>query len=51
MSESEILAREHWKFISKWLEIVYIDSFIHGFKHGVESTEGINRKDKMLRGI
>ena len=33
------LACEHWNFISKWLEMVYIDAFIHGFKHGVKHGE------------
>ena len=31
------LADEHWAFLVKWLEMVYKDGFIHGYKHGEES--------------
>ena len=31
------LARDHWAFLQRWLEMVYVDSFVHGYKHGAES--------------
>ena len=27
------LAEEHWKFLEKWLHMVFVDGFIHGYKH------------------
>lgn len=27
------LAEEHWKFLEKWLHMVFVDAFIHGYKH------------------
>lgn len=38
MSESEKLAEEHWEFLERWLHIIYVDAFIHGYKHGLESS-------------
>ena len=34
------LAEEHWKWVETWLHIVYVDAFVHGYKHGVEDTRG-----------
>jgi len=31
------LAEEHWKWLESWLHIVYVDAFIHGYKHGCET--------------
>lgn len=39
MTEEEIakeLAEQHWKFLERWLHMIYVDSFVHGFKHGQE---------------
>jgi hypothetical protein len=33
------LADEHWAFLVKWLEMIYKDAFIHGYKHGIEEKE------------
>uniref|UniRef100_A0A6M3KKW9 Uncharacterized protein n=1 Tax=viral metagenome TaxID=1070528 RepID=A0A6M3KKW9_9ZZZZ len=33
------LADEHWEFIQRWLEMVYKDAFIHGYKHGIEDSK------------
>ena len=41
------LADEHWAWVVKWLEMVYKDAFIHGFKHGVES---VSSPDKEVEG-
>jgi len=45
------LAGEHWDFIGEWLEMIYLDAFVHGYKHGKESKQekvdyvvGIGRK-------
>ena len=35
----EQTAEEHWKFLERWLHIVYVDSFVHGHKHGRESKK------------
>jgi len=32
-------AEEHWKFLERWLHMVYVDCFIHGYKHGKEDKE------------
>lgn len=34
MKTSRELAEEHWKFLEKWLHTIYVDAFIHGYKHG-----------------
>jgi len=34
------LAEQHWKWVETWLHIVYVDAFVHGYKHGVEDTRG-----------
>ncbi len=33
------MAEAHWKFIESWLHMVYVDSFIHGWKHAREDIE------------
>jgi hypothetical protein len=33
-AEAKRLADEHWAWIVKWLEMVFKDAFIHGYKHG-----------------
>ena len=46
------LAEEHWKWLESWLHIVYVDAFIHGYKHGCE-TNVERRKEisKIEKGI
>jgi hypothetical protein len=36
MKEPQELAEEHWKFLEKWLHQIFVDGFIHGYKHGKE---------------
>ena len=33
MTDKE-LAEAHWAWLVTWLKIIYVDSFIHGYKHG-----------------
>jgi len=33
------LAEEHWVWIERWLHMVYVDTFVHGHKHGLEDKE------------
>ena len=28
------MAERHWSFLESWLHKIYIDAFIHGYKHG-----------------
>lgn len=35
-SKEEILAKEHWEWLSKYTEYLYKTAFIHGYKHGQE---------------
>lgn len=37
--EAKELAEKHWEFIEKWLHMVYVDSMVHGIKHGQQSKE------------
>jgi len=39
------LACEHWNWLSSLLEKVYIDAFIHGYKHGSEDREIDEKKN------
>jgi len=34
-----VLAELHWKWVSTWLEMVYIDAFAHGYKHGMKDRK------------
>ena len=33
------LADEHWKFLERWLEMIFKDGFLHGYKHGHEEAK------------
>jgi len=33
-------AEQHWKFLGSWLHIIYVDSFVHGWKHGASNKKG-----------
>jgi hypothetical protein len=41
-NEEEVrkMAEDHWEFIERWLHMVYVDTFIHGYGHGVEDASG-----------
>lgn len=32
------LAEEHWEWVSRWLHMVYVDAFVHGYKHSVDAN-------------
>jgi len=32
------MAQRHWEWLSEILEKVFIDAFIHGYKHGIEDS-------------
>jgi hypothetical protein len=36
---SKQLADEHWEWLSKLLEKVYKDAFVHGYKHAEDDNE------------
>ncbi len=37
--EARELAEKHWKFLEKWLHMIYVDALVHGIKHGQEKNE------------
>ena len=39
MSEAEKLAEEHWLCLEKILHRLYVDAFVHGFKHAKEEKD------------
>jgi len=43
-SHGEQLADEHWEWVVRWLEMIYKDAFLHGYKHGQENK--INNHEK-----
>ena len=34
MKTAEEMAEEHWKYVESICHKMYVDGFIHGFKHG-----------------
>ena len=45
--DAKRLATEHWEWVVRWLEIVYKDAFIHGYKHGVQDKN--NKKEAITK--
>lgn len=39
-------ADEHWAWVVRWLELIYKDAFIHGYKHGVEDEKKPHKTNK-----
>lgn len=39
MTNPEELAEEHWKYVESICYKMYVDAFIHGFKHGDGSSK------------
>jgi hypothetical protein len=37
VDEVKLKAEDHWRFNERWLHMVFVDAFVHGHKHGVES--------------
>ena len=33
------LGERHWVFLEKWMRMIFIDAFEHGYKHGKESEK------------
>jgi len=33
------LAEEHWRFLERWLRLVYVDAFVHGYKHAKQGEK------------
>jgi hypothetical protein len=44
MTEEEIraMAEEHWKFLEKWFHIIFIDAWMHSWKHAKDKYEKPN---------
>jgi hypothetical protein len=40
MNDEEIrkLAEEHWVFLEKWLHMLFVDGFVHGWKHAKQKV-------------
>ena len=36
MDTIEKIAEEHWKYVESICHKMYVDAFIHGYKHGTE---------------
>jgi hypothetical protein len=47
MNEKEFrkVAEEHWRFLERWLHIIYVDALVHGYKQEVEQKlrEGLKQ--------
>ena len=37
MEKAQDLAEEHWAWLEKLLHKIFVDAFIHGYKHGREN--------------
>ena len=35
-NEAWTKAEEHWAFLERWMHMLFVDAFVHGFKHGLE---------------
>ena len=44
MNDFKDRAEEHWKFLERWLHIIYVDAMLHGYGHGYE--DAINMWDE-----
>jgi len=31
------LAEAHWNFQERWLHMIFVDAFLHGYKHALEA--------------
>lgn len=43
-AETKQKAEEHWKFLEKWLHMVFVDAWIHATKHANEKRRKRERK-------
>jgi hypothetical protein len=44
LSNIKKVAEAHWKWLETWLHIVYVDTFVHGYKHRLD--EELERRAK-----
>jgi len=47
LPKDRILAEDHWNWLEGVCRIMYIDAFIHGYKHGKEEVledKGVENK-------
>lgn len=53
ITEKEVRAKaeEHWNWLEGLLHKIYVDSFIHGFKHGQEMERKRGKKNVETRGV
>ena len=42
------LAEAHWKFLEKWLHMVFVDAFIHGFDHAKKQNLNVKRGEPRI---
>ncbi|HUX48488.1 MAG TPA: hypothetical protein VMV76_04870 [Dehalococcoidia bacterium] len=48
--EAKELAEQHWKFLERWLRIVYVDAMVHGIKHGMKTSQPKQHADLIQKG-
>jgi len=41
------LAEEHWKWLETLLHKIYVDAFIHGYKHGKDKASKSLKKSEL----
>ena len=39
MKDIERIAEDHWKYVESICHKMYVDSFIHGYKHGKKENK------------
>lgn len=45
------LANDHWEWVVRWLEMVYKDAFIHGYKHGIQTMVKQQRVEEHIDNL
>lgn len=40
-------AEEHWVWLETVLHKIFVDAFIHGYKHGKENTKPHNQRNNL----
>jgi len=39
MNEAKAKAEAHWQWLESVLHVLFVDAFVHGFKHGQEEVD------------
>lgn len=39
------LAEEHWQYLEKLIHVIFVDAFVHGYKHGEAQAYGSIEQD------